>query len=46
MMYLDEARTKVSFAPMFFQMDSIGYNAAKIRRRTTTLSWGELFNPK
>ena len=30
MMYLDEARTKVSFAPMFFQMDSIGYNAGKI----------------
>ena len=24
MMYVDEARTKVSFAPMFFQMDSIG----------------------
>ena len=30
MMYVDEARTKVSFAPMFFQMDSIGYNASKI----------------
>ena len=46
MMYLDEARTKVSFAPMFFQMDSIGYNAGKIPAENNTLSWGELFNPK
>ena len=46
MMYLDEARTKVSFAPMFFQMDSIGYNASKIPAENNTLSWGELFNPK
>src|ERR1700681_2109141 len=44
MMYLDEARTKVSFAPMFFQMDSIGYNASKIPAENNTLSWGELFN--
>src|SRR5436190_23920790 len=28
MMYTDESRTKVTFAPMFFQMDSIGYNAS------------------
>ena len=46
MMYLDEARTKVSFAPMFFQMDSIGYNASKIPAENNTLSWGELFNPE
>ncbi|MFO1080330.1 MAG: extracellular solute-binding protein [Reyranellaceae bacterium] len=46
MMYLDEAKTKVSFAPMFFQMDSIGYNAGKIPAENNTLSWGELFNPK
>ena len=46
MMYLDEARTKVSFAPMFFQMDSIGYNAGKIQAENNSLSWGDLFNPK
>lgn len=46
MMYVDEARTQVSFAPMFFQMDSIGYNASKIPAENNTLSWGELFNPK
>ena len=46
MMYVDEARTKVSFAPMFFQMDSIGYNASKIPAENNELSWGELFNPK
>jgi putative spermidine/putrescine transport system substrate-binding protein len=46
MMYTDESRTKVTFAPMFFQMDSIGYNAGKIPAENNTLSWGELFNPK
>lgn len=46
MIYLDEARTKVTFAPMFFQMDSIGYNASKIPAENNSLSWGELFNPK
>jgi putative spermidine/putrescine transport system substrate-binding protein len=46
MMYLDEARTKASFVPAFFQMDSIGYNAGKIPTENNTLSWGELFNPK
>jgi putative spermidine/putrescine transport system substrate-binding protein len=46
MMYLDEARTKVTFAPMFFQMDSVGYNAGKIQTENNSLSWGELFNPK
>jgi putative spermidine/putrescine transport system substrate-binding protein len=46
MMYLDEAKTKVTFAPMFFQMDSIGYNASKIPAVNNELSWGELFNPK
>src|SRR5258708_8881525 len=46
MMYIDEARTKVSFAPMFFQMDSIGYNASTIPAVNNELLWGELFNPK
>ena len=46
MMYIDEARTKMSFAPMFFQMDLIGYNAGKIPAVNNELSWGELFNPK
>src|SRR6267154_316890 len=46
MMYVDEARTKASFVPAFFQMDSIGYNASKIPAVNNELSWGELFNPK
>jgi putative spermidine/putrescine transport system substrate-binding protein len=46
MMYLDEARTKISFMPGFFQMDSIGYNAGKIKTENNELSWGDLFNPK
>ncbi len=46
MMYLDEARTKISFMPGFFQMDSIGYNAGKIQAENNSLSWGDLFNPK
>ena len=46
MMYLDEARTKISFLPAFFQMDSIGYNAGKIQAENNSLSWGDLFNPK
>lgn len=46
MMYLDEARTKISFMPCFFQMDSIGYNAGKIKTENNELSWGDLFNPK
>lgn len=46
MMYLDDARTKISFMPAFFQMDSIGYNAGKIQAENNSLSWGDLFNPK
>src|SRR5258708_2445787 len=46
MMYMDEARTKISFMPAFFQMDSIGYNAGKIQTENNSLSWGDLFNPK
>jgi putative spermidine/putrescine transport system substrate-binding protein len=46
MMYMDEARTKISFMPAFFQMDSIGYNAGKIQAENNSLSWGDLFNPK
>jgi putative spermidine/putrescine transport system substrate-binding protein len=46
MMYIDPARTQTSFAPMFFQMDSIGYNSAHVQAENNTLSWGELFNPK
>ena len=46
MMYMDEARTKISFMPGFFQMDSIGYNAGKIQAENNSLSWGDLFNPK
>jgi putative spermidine/putrescine transport system substrate-binding protein len=46
MMYLDEAKTKISFMPGFFQMDSIGYNAGKIQAENNSLSWGDLFNPK
>ena len=46
MMYLDETRTTTSFAPMFFQMDSIGYNSKYVKAEDNTLSWGELFNPK
>ena len=46
MMYLDETRTTTSFAPMFFQMDSIGYNSKHVKAEDNTLSWGELFNPK
>lgn len=46
MMYTDDTRTKVNFVPMFFQMDSIGYNAGKIPAVNNELSWGELFNPK
>jgi len=46
MMYLDEPRTKISFMPGFFQMDSIGYNAGKIKTENNELSWGDLFNPK
>jgi putative spermidine/putrescine transport system substrate-binding protein len=46
MMYVDDARTKISFMPAFFQMDSIGYNAGKIQAENNSLSWGDLFNPK
>ena len=46
MMYLDDARTKISFMPGFFQMESIGYNAGKIQAENNSLSWGDLFNPK
>lgn len=46
MMYTDEARTKTLFAPMFFQMDSIGYNSKHVQAENNELSWGELFNPK
>jgi putative spermidine/putrescine transport system substrate-binding protein len=46
MMYMDEARTKITFMPGFFQMDSIGYNAGKIEAENNSLSWGDLFNPK
>jgi putative spermidine/putrescine transport system substrate-binding protein len=45
-MFLDEAKTKSTFLPCFFQMDSIGYNSARIPAENNTLSWGELFNPK
>jgi putative spermidine/putrescine transport system substrate-binding protein len=46
MMYLNEQRTQTIFAPMFFQMDSIGYNSAHVQAENNELSWGELFNPK
>lgn len=46
MMYTDTARTKTLFMPAFFQMDSIGYNSARIPAENNELSWGELFNPK
>lgn len=46
LMYLDEARTKLSFMPAFFQMDSIGYNTRYVQAEDNVLSWGELFNPK
>jgi putative spermidine/putrescine transport system substrate-binding protein len=46
LMYTDESRTKIKFVPYIFQMDSIGYNTAKIPAENNTLSWGELFNPK
>jgi len=45
-MYVDEARTKVSFSPAFFQMDSIGYNERYVQAPNNELSWGELFNPR
>src|SRR5260370_31266919 len=46
MMYIEEARTQVSFARMFCQMDSICYNNGKIPSLNNRLAWGELFNPK
>ncbi|MBI3513289.1 MAG: extracellular solute-binding protein [Proteobacteria bacterium] len=45
-MYVDKERTKIKFVPYMFQMDSIGYNTAKVPAVNNTLSWGELFNPK
>ena len=45
-MYIDEGRTRTTYAPMFFQMDSIGYNSAFVDAPDNELSWGELFNPK
>ena len=45
-MYVDDAKTKVSFCPAFFQMDSIGYNTRHIQAENNELSWGELFNPR
>src|SRR6266702_3824719 len=46
LMYVDEARSKIKFVPYMFQMDSIGYNTAKVPAESNTLSWGELFNPR
>ncbi|HTR87906.1 MAG TPA: PotD/PotF family extracellular solute-binding protein [Reyranella sp.] len=46
MMYTDESKTKITFMPAFFQMDSVGYNAGKIQTENNSLSWGDLFNPK
>ncbi len=45
-MYIDEGRTKTTYAPLFFQMDSIGYNSKFVEAPNNELSWGELFNPK
>jgi putative spermidine/putrescine transport system substrate-binding protein len=45
-MYIDEGRNRTTFAPMFFQMDSIGYNSAHVQAPGNELSWGELFNPR
>ena len=45
-MYTDASRTHVNLAPMFFQMDSIGYNSKHIQAENNTVSWGELFNPR
>src|SRR6202008_1215555 len=36
----------IKYVPYIFQMDSIGYNTAKIPAENNELSWGELFNPK
>lgn len=45
-MYIDEARTRTTYAPLFFQMDSIGYNSSVVDAPNNELSWGDLFNPK
>jgi putative spermidine/putrescine transport system substrate-binding protein len=46
LMYVDPSRTKIKYLPYQFQMDSIGYNTAKVPAENNELSWGELFNPK
>lgn len=46
MMWADAGKTKVTFSPAFFQMDSIGYNSRHIPAENNELSWGELFNPR
>lgn len=46
MMWLNPEKTRTIFAPMFFQMDSIGYNSRHVQAENNTLSWGELFNPR
>jgi putative spermidine/putrescine transport system substrate-binding protein len=45
-MYLDDSRSRITFVPAFFQMDSIAYNERRIQTENNTLSWGELFNPR
>lgn len=45
-MWVDDAKTKVTLSPAFFQMDSIGYNSRHIQAENNELSWGELFNPR